>query len=52
LPSDPSLAAATTTRLDGCSASRVISGRILNGRVEIPMERAAALRPTYRGFLP
>jgi hypothetical protein len=51
LPSDPSLAA-TTARLRACSASHVISGRILNGRVEIPIERAAALRPTSRGFLP
>jgi hypothetical protein len=51
LPSDPSLAA-TTARLHGCSASHVTSGRILNGRVEIPIERAAALRPTSRGFLP
>ena len=51
LPSDPSLAT-TTARLRGRSASHVTSGRILNRRVEIPIERAAALRPTSRGFLP
>jgi hypothetical protein len=27
-------------------------GRILNDRVEIPIERATSLRPTSRGFLP
>jgi hypothetical protein len=40
LPSDPSLAT-TTARLCGCSASHVTSGRILNRRVEIPMERGS-----------
>jgi len=43
---------ATTARLRHHSARHLISGRILNGRVEIPIEPAAALRPTSRGFLP
>jgi hypothetical protein len=51
LPSDPSLVA-TTTRLRNRSVPHVINGRILNDRVEIPIERAASLRPTSRGFLP
>ena len=51
LPGHPS-PAATTARLRDHSARHVISGRILNGRIEIPIEPAAALRPTSRGFLP
>jgi NAD(P)-dependent dehydrogenase (short-subunit alcohol dehydrogenase family) len=40
---------------DPADAARLIdatAGRILNGRVEIPIEPAATLRPTSRGFLP
>jgi hypothetical protein len=37
---------ATTTRLRDHAACRLISGRILNGRVEIPIEPPPALRPT------
>ena len=51
LPGHPS-PVATTARLRDHSARHVISGRILNGRVEIPIEPAATLRPTSRGFLP
>ena len=51
LPGHPS-PVATTARLRDRSARHVISGHILNGRVEIPIEPAATLRPTSRGFLP
>ena len=39
---------ATTARLRDHSARHVISRRILSGRVEIPIEPAATLRPTSR----
>jgi len=51
LPSDPSLVA-TTARLRDRSTHDVISGHILNARLEIPIKRAAAPRTTSRGFLP
>jgi hypothetical protein len=51
LPGDPSRVA-TTVRLRHRSAGNLISSRILNGYVEIPIERAAPLPPTSRGFLP
>jgi hypothetical protein len=51
LPSEPSLVV-TNARLRDHSARHVISGHILNGGVEIPIGRVAALRPTSRGFLP
>ena len=47
----PSLIATTAWRRDH-SVRHVIRGRILDGRVEIPIEPAAPLRPTSRGFLP
>jgi hypothetical protein len=47
----PSLLA-TTVRLHHRSAGNVTSARIVNGYVEIPIERAATLRQTSRGFLP
>jgi hypothetical protein len=50
LPGHPS-PVATTARFRDHSARHVISGRILNARVEIPIEPAAT-RPTSRGFLP
>ena len=51
LPGHPS-PVATAARLRDHSARHVISGRILTGRVEIPIEPAATLRPISRGFLP
>jgi hypothetical protein len=51
LPSDPSLVA-TTARLRDRSTRYVFSGCIPKRRVEIPIERAAPLRPTSHGFLP
>jgi len=51
LPGHPSPVAPTAQFCDH-STRHVISGRILNGRVEIPIETAATLRPTSRGFLP
>src|ERR1700722_3958421 len=42
----------STARLPQRSARRVRSSYALNGRGEIPMERAEALPPTSRGFLP
>ena len=51
LPGYPNLLA-TTARLRDHTARHVISGRILNRRVEIPIEPAATLRPTSRGFRP
>jgi len=51
LPGAPSRVA-TTVRLHNRSAGNVISARIVNGYAEIPIERAAPLRPTSRGFLP
>ncbi len=43
---------ATTVRLHPGAAGNIISARIVNAYVEIPIERAAPLRPTSRGFLP
>jgi hypothetical protein len=51
LPRYPSLVETTARLRDHC-ARHVISGRIRNGRVVIPIKFAAALRPTSRGFLP
>ena len=51
LPGPPS-PVAITGRLRDHPARHVITGRILNGRVEIPIEPPATLRPTSRGFLP
>jgi len=51
LPGHPSPVAPTAQFRDH-PTRHVISGRILNGRVEIPIETAATLRPTSRGFLP
>jgi hypothetical protein len=51
LPGHPSLVA-TIARPRDHSVRHRFSGRILNRRVEIPIEPAATLRPTSRGFLP
>ena len=51
LPGHPS-PAATTARLRDHSARHAISGRILNGCVEIPIEPAAALRLHPAGSFP
>ena len=51
LPGAPNLVA-TTVRLHNRSAGNIISARIVNGYGEIPIERAAPLRQTSRGFLP
>ena len=51
LPGHPS-PLATTVRLRDHSAHHGITGRILNGRVEIPINPTATRRPISRGFLP
>ena len=51
LPGYPSLIATTARRRDH-SARHLITGRILNGRVEIPIEPAATLRPHPAGSFP